>query len=145
MLWSGVKNRVGRVTVNTHIFFFGLTSFTSPSCDVLYWNKQFPDITNEERHNFWYEKCQTPVDSMKVCNCGSGESNDRKTSNTLAPNETADISATSTCLSIVCPNSKTDLMQSKPLLYRISREIYSYASCRWYWNFDQYTWSWQWK
>jgi hypothetical protein len=59
------------------------------------------------RSYYWYEKCQTTYDSMKVCNYKLDHCNGHKTCQTLTSNETVEIPVTSTCLSVFYFDSKT--------------------------------------
>jgi hypothetical protein len=60
--------------------------------------------------HYWYEKCQTTNGSMKDCNHRLDHCNGHVTCETLTSNETVEIPVTSTCLSVVYPDSKTDRM-----------------------------------
>jgi hypothetical protein len=62
------------------------------------------------RSNYWYEKFQTTYVSMKVCTYKLDHCNDHRTCETLTLNETIEIPVTSTCLSVVYFDSKTDRM-----------------------------------
>jgi hypothetical protein len=62
------------------------------------------------RSNYWYEKCQTTYGSMKVCNYILDHCNGHRTCETLTLNETVEIPVTSTCLSVVYFDSKTDII-----------------------------------
>jgi hypothetical protein len=58
----------------------------------------------------WYKKCQTTYGSMTVCNFELDHCNGHRNCETLISNETVEIPATSTCLSVVYPDSQTDRM-----------------------------------
>jgi hypothetical protein len=49
--------------------------------------------------NYWYEKCQTTYDSMKVCNYELDHCNGHRNCETLTSNETVEIPVTSTSVS----------------------------------------------
>jgi hypothetical protein len=64
---------------------------------------------------------------MKVCNCRINRRNGNRTCKTLKSIETVEISVTSTCLSVIYPDSQTDRMQKRPL-YIESVEICIYMT-----------------
>jgi hypothetical protein len=62
------------------------------------------------RSNYCNEKCQTTYGSRKVCNHELDHCNGHTTCETSTSNETVEISALSTCLSVVYPDLKIDCM-----------------------------------
>jgi hypothetical protein len=56
---------------------------------------------------------------MKAYYCTLDYCNDHRTYENLTPNEIVEIPVTLTCLSVVNPDSKTDRMQSRPLLIEL--------------------------
>jgi hypothetical protein len=61
------------------------------------------------------KKCHTTYGLMKVCNYKLDLCNDHRTCKILTTNRTVEITVKSTCLSAVFPDTKSDLMQSRPL------------------------------
>ena len=76
------------------------------------WMRSYPPSKSvcQVWFNYWNEKCQTTYGSRKVCNYELDHCNGHRTCETLTSNETVEIPVTSTCLSVVYFDSKTDRM-----------------------------------
>jgi hypothetical protein len=76
----------------------------------LSWMQSYPlsETVCQVRSNYWYEKCQRTYGSVKVCNHKLDQCNGHRAWETPTSNETIEIPVTSTCQSVVYPDSKTD-------------------------------------
>jgi hypothetical protein len=76
------------------------------------WMRSYPLSKSvcQVRSNYWYEKCQTTYGSMKGFDYELDHCNRHRTWKMLTSNETVEIPATSTCLSVVYFDWKADCM-----------------------------------
>jgi hypothetical protein len=79
---------------------------------MITWMRSYPLSKSlcQVQSYYWYEKCQTTYGSMKVSNYKLDHCNGQKTCETLPSNETVEIPVTSTCLSVVCFDWKSNRM-----------------------------------
>jgi hypothetical protein len=78
-------------------------------------NAELSKSVCQVKSNHWYEICQITYGLMKVCNYELDHCKSHRTCKMLTSNETVEIPVTSTCLSVVYLDSKTDRMLSRPL------------------------------
>jgi hypothetical protein len=112
--WDQVPRRSKHLLSTSHIR-------REPSSMIM--NAELSAVRVQVRSNYWYrvyEKCQTAYGSMKVCYYKLHHCNCNRASETLTSNETVEISVTSTCLSVVYLDSKSDRMLSRLFTFETS-------------------------